>query len=461
MNEETEKKGKGNITPNRNAAGEIISYRFRCCVGRERNKQIWRSCTIPRPIGFTPKKEEKEVNRLYEDWKKVQKDEYESNRGRLTEELRKEKNRITLSDFIEKIWIEKHVKDGNHTPDTIAFYISMGNDIKNYLKDKSPGLKLIEVDKQTILDYLAYLRKEAKTKKGNPYSKATIQHHFSTLRNVLEYAVYIEYIGEDPCIKLKHSDRPRREDREINFLDEDESIRFLACLDSEKEIEYWKSIKGSSLYWKTLVNALITTGLRRGELVGLQWKDIDKKNKMIRVRRNVTIDTANKAENDPEKKIHIGENKGKRIREVPIEDYLINLIETLKAEQENKYGGMLLPNGYVFCRIDNPYMPLYPTEPTRLMKKYVKRHKLPDISPHDLRHTAGYLAKASGADMKDIQELLGHRDAATTQKFYVGITAKAKRKTSEGIENLLRPKPPNEESKQESQAKNGLQVAQQ
>ena len=428
------------IKANKNKNGEVVGYRFRACIGRDEHfKQVWRSCTIPRPEGLTPKKEEKEVKRLADDWEKEQRDEYEKNKSKEAEEHRKEKNKITVPEFIERTWLTKHVNNGDHTPATVAFYMEMGENIKAYFLDRKPKTKLHDVNKEDVLDYLAYLRKEAKTRRGTPYSKTTIQHHFSTLRNIFEYAVYLDYVAENPCKKIKQSDKPKRGDHEIDFLDEEESIRFLACLDSEKELEYWKTNNGSALYWKALVNTFILTGLRRGELVGLQWRDIDKKNMLIHVRRNVTLEVPDKTEKDPEKKIHIGESKGKTIRESPITKYLLDLLLAHKAEQEKRFGGVLLPGAFVFCRSDNPYLPIYPTEPTRLMGKYVKRHNLPNMSPHDLRHTAGYLAKAGGADMKDIQALLGHKDPAMTQKFYVGITEKAQRKTIAGIEKILRP----------------------
>ena len=67
----------------------------------------------------------------------------------------------------------------------------------------------------------------------------------------------------------------------------------------------------------------------------------------------------------------------------------------------------------------------------------MKRHGLPDASPHDLRHSAATLALESGADLKQVQELLGHKDASTTLSFYAGVTEAAKRRTVEGIEGLL------------------------
>ena len=430
------------IEERRDKDGKLIGYRFRVCVGRdEHKKQVWRTTSIDRPIGLTPKKEEKEVQRIADAWEQEQRADYEKNKNKIKELNPSVKSKITLNEFIDKIWIEKHVKNGEHTPDTIAFYQSMAKDIKAYFQNECPDIKLCNVDKENVLDYLTYMRTLARTKNDKPYGATTIQHHFSTLRNILGYAVYIDYIKEDPCRKLKPNDRPKREDRDVEFLSGDDAVQFITCLESEEEQEYWKNnAKSSYLFWKCLVNALMLTGLRRGELVGLQWRDLDEKNAVLNVRRNVTIDTSNKGEKDPTKKIHVGETKGKRVRKVPISSYLLSLLQEFKKEQNIKFKNQLKSMDYIFCRSDNKEIPIYPTEPTRLLKKFIERHHLPDMSPHDLRHTAATLAIESGANIKQVQKLLGHKDAATTLKFYTGITDKAQKQTVDGIENILRPK---------------------
>ena len=64
--------------PKTDKTGKIISYRIRACIGRdERYKQIWRTCTIKRPEGLTPKKEQKEVQRIADEWEAAKKAEYE------------------------------------------------------------------------------------------------------------------------------------------------------------------------------------------------------------------------------------------------------------------------------------------------------------------------------------------------------------------------------------------------
>ncbi len=426
--------------------GQVINWKWTALLGRdESGKQIRIAKRVEPLEGMTPAKERDKMQRLADEWEEQERAEYIKTKGRENDskaQAKKEKDKITLADFIDKRWMPNHVKKGvkEHTPDTIAFYTNMSNDIKAYFK---PSLKLSQIDKEDVLAYLAYMRNDAKTKRGTPYGATTIQHHFSTLRNILNYAVYIEYIKENPCLKVRPDDRPQRDHKDIDFLDTEDSIKFLTCLESEKEKEYWTKSHRNPLFWQCMVNVLITTGLRRGELVGLQWGDIDRKKMILNVQRNVGIDTTNKEEKDPEKKVHIGQLKGRgkdETRKVPVSKYVLGLLDQLKDDQEKKFEAAFLPHAYIFCRDGNPYLPLYPTEPTRMMSKYIKRHNLPNMSPHDLRHTAGYLAIESGASVKEIQALLGHRDPALSLKFYVGITDKAQQRTVEGIEGLLRPK---------------------
>ena len=423
--------------------GELLNFKWIALLGRDENKkQIQVTKRVP-PTGKTPKAELKEQQRLADAWEIEERKKNESSRDSLEERRRKEKERetITLESFIDTVWMPKHVKDGSHTPDSVSFYHYMSEDIKAYFKEKHPGIKLREITVATVLDYISFLRNEARTKKGEPYRPTTIQHHFSTLRNILEVAVYREYIAEDPCKKIRPNDRPQRDETEIDFLSEDEATKFFAALDSQAEIDYWKqkTVARTYLTWKTMVNLFILTGLRRGELVGLQWGDLDEKSKMFNVRRNVTMDSS--AEN----KIHIGETKGKRGRKVAISKYVLDLLADLKAEQKKELGADVLPNAYIFQSLVNPYQPIFPTEPTRLMAKFVKRHNLRGISVHDLRHSAASIAIQSGANVKQIQALLGHKDPALSLKYYIGITESAQVEVAEGIESKVRPPKGNQE----------------
>ena len=390
--------------------GNFTKYKLMCCVGRdEANKQIWRTKTINRPEGLTPAKERKEVQRIADDWETEQKADYERNHSKV------DKSKITLAEFVNEHWWPDHVLDGEHTPNSVSFFKHMSDDILEYFGSKK---KLEQIDAEAIKRYIKYLRKEATTKNGTPLSATTVQHHFGTLRNILEYARRFHYIKYNPCMDLSQKEKPHRDNKKIDFLTPEQAQRFMKCLNDEP------------MFWQCFMNILITTGLRRGECVGLQWGDIDSNKLEMAVKRNVSIDR------EAESKIHIGETKTKEQRTVPISQRLNGMLKRFRAEQEEKYG-KLMPSAFIFCRSDNPYAPIYPTAPTRWQHRFVERNNLPKMSPHDLRHTAATLALESGADLKQVQELLGHKDPSTTMAFYAGVTEEAKRRTVEGIESLI------------------------
>ena len=235
----------------------------------------------------------------------------------------------------------------------------------------------------------------------------------------MEYAARMHYIERDPCRDLAQSEKPRREKKRVDFLSPDEARRFLKCLD------------GESLFWKTFENVLITTGVRRGEAVALQWRDVDFEGMSISIQRNCTPDR-----NAPDR-LHIGATKTGETRTVPVSRRVLEMLLKLKHKREAALGVALLPDSFVFCRASDPFKPINPQEPTRWQRRFVQRHGLPNVSPHDLRHTAATLALESGASLKEVQSLLGHRDASTTLQFYAGVTEERQRQTVEAIENLL------------------------
>ena len=398
------------ILEKKNKAGAVTSYKFMTCLGRdEQYRQIWRTKTVKRPEGLTPARERKEIERQANEWERAQREDYQRNRRA------DDRERITFADFIGQHWMPDHVLDGTHTPSTISFYQHMIDDVIDYFGKK---VRLNQIDAETVKRYIGFLRKEAKSKKGEPYSASTIQHHYKTLVNVLDYARRMHYIDANPCADLSPKEKPRKAEKKIDFLDSTQAREYLRCLEAEP------------LFWRAFQNILITTGLRRGEAVGLQWGDISADKLTLTISRNVTIDK------DAAEKYHIGQTKGKEARTVPLSRRVYTLLMKLKAEQTENYG-VLMPRAFIFCRADDPYKPLYPTEPTRWQRKFVKRHGLENVSPHDLRHTAATLALEGGADLKQVQELLGHKDPTTTMQFYAGVSEKQQRATVEGIEKMI------------------------
>lgn len=428
----------------RNKQGVITGYRFRCCVGREndgKGKQVWRTSQQERPDMYTGKSqskaEEKEINRLADNWEKAQKEEYQRTHSKT------DKKKIGFSDFVSNVWFPNHVQNGKHSPNGVSFFKSTSKTSVDYFKNK----KLSQITPEDITKYLKYLSTEATGSQGEKYSAASQKHHLGTLHNIFSYAWRYDYIQENPVEKLESSEKPKAEKKQIDFLSPDDAKRFLHCLDAEYQNAALSGETGSirkNYFWKLYGYLLITAGLRRGEAIDLKWSDIDSGRMMIHISRSVCPDKASPT------KMTIKSTKTGGSRSVPLLQELLEMFSTFKAIEDNYFDhrteaekkespeSYKLPDDtFVFCSEADPYIPLYCTTPTRYLSKFVKRNNLPDVSPHDLRHTAASLALESGSNMKQIAELMGHTDIGTTAAFYAALTSAAKRRTVEGIGGLL------------------------
>lgn len=418
--EEKAKKGKGKIIANKNKKGEVISYRIRVCVGRDdQYKQVWRTCTIPRPEGLTPAKERKEVERQADAWEQAQKDEYEKNH------VKTDKARITFADFTREHWMKDHVMPG-HTPSSVKFFEYTSDRAITYFGEKK---KLREIDTEAVKKYLNYL-KTPLTDEGEAFSATSQKHFFGTLRNILRYAKRMGYIDQDPTENLAPGEKPHREKKQIDFLTPQDAARFLDCLEKEP------------LFWRTMLNIMLISGLRRGEACGLQWQDLDSEKMELHVERNVTLDK------NSETGFNVGKPKNSESRIVPISSRICTLLQNLKKQREYDLSEkdengivtvqvLLMPDSYIFSNVEDPYKPIRPDSITTKVKRFVEKNDLPPVSPHDLRHSCAALALEAGTDLKAVQELLGHADPETTMRYYAGVTEARKRKSVEGTENIL------------------------
>lgn len=383
-------------------------------------RQVQKKKRFPLPGGnLTPAKLRKEEQRIADEWERGFRADYLS--GRTVTD----KDKITFAAFISEHWLPDHVRDGTHSPKGVRFFEDTAQKLIDYFGDRK---KLASITTEDCKRYIVYLNTKAVRPDGKPYSPSTIKHQFDTLRNIIKYAERMEYIDRNPLLKLSDKDKPKVDAPDIDFLEPEDARRFTACLESEP------------LYWRAMMMVMMTCGLRRGECIGLQWADLDEENMTISVQRSVEIDK------NADDKVYIGPTKTGKSRVVPVPYGTYALL--LQMREERRAAGMVeLPHSFIFHRpyVKNKqeadyYKPIYPTTVTRWQARFTKRHNLPKVSPHDLRHTAGTLALEGGASIKQVQDLLGHADPSTTMKYYAGVSAEAHRRTVEGIESILRDK---------------------
>ena len=370
--------------------GKVISYKFRCYLGREKNgKQIFRCTTWQPPEGLTPSKAERTAQRVATEWEKQVKDEYEKDlqNPERVKEREIAKSWTDFAVFALDTWFPLCICDGDHKPKTVDFYRHITSKIAEYFKGKA----IQQIVSTDVKKYIVYLRTKYRTKQGKPISDKTIRHHYCVLTLIFAYAVEQEIILKNPMDKV---DCPKLAKKPVEALTQEQAVDFLSRLDS------------CDMDFRCMLTLLITTGIRRGELMGLQWRDIDFEHLTISIQRNVTY--------TPESGVIVDTPKTENsMRIIPLIPSVAQLLAQYRMSRTGTKESFLFPSdkGDKIARDPNAV--------TRRVKRFMKNNGFPDMSPHDLRHSCATLLLHNGADIKSVQEILGHTNASTTLNFYV------------------------------------------
>jgi integrase len=231
--------------------------------------------------------------------------------------------------------------------------------------------------------------------RGAPLSPRTVGHAHRVLRQALQYAVDLELLTHNPTLKAK---APRTNPIEIRILDPDEITQTLEGL--------------AGHFLLPIVTLALASGLRRGELCALWWRDIDFDNAVIRVERSLE-ETRQGLRLKAPKTEH-----GKRL--VTIDPGTLEVLREHRRAQNLarlSFGlGGAGPKDYVFAQPDGS--PLYPDRLSSLWGRTRNKLKLPDVSFHSFRHVNASLLIAGGYDLMRLSRRLGHAKADYTLRLY-------------------------------------------
>ena len=375
----------------------ILSYRVRACVGRdEKGKQILISRTVEPPLDLTPAKALKKVQADADAWEEAVK------KG-----LAPAKKQ-TFKNFIENDFIPVHVCNGKHSPSTQFFY----KDICKRLVEQFGNRQLTAIRGLDIEKYLGQLRTEKHTNKDGSeyiYSPSYVNHFRTVLAVAFGFAEKHGLIEKNP---MRFVGSEKQEHKQVDYLDEAEASLFLTALEKE-----------APMFWKTAMNVLIYLGLRRGELAGLQWGDIDFEQETV----NICRDVINNVETG--RKNLVKETKTDASSALlPIPSPLLPILKEWKKQITSEYG-LLMPSAFVFPALPDNYSPIRPDSITQWLGRFNKRngdkYGFHNVSPHDLRHTFASLLMGAGASVKEVQLLCRHSNASVTMKYYAGANNKA------------------------------------
>lgn len=274
-----------------------------------------------------------------------------------------------------------------------------------------PELGDTRLNRLTVTDVEELLR----SKLDGGLSAPTVRHIHATLRAALERAVRSGLVARNVA---KLTSPPRIPFGERPVLSEREARRFL------------ESVEGDRL--AALYGVALSLALRKGEILGLTWNDVDLDTGVLQIARTLQRYDGG---------YHFGEPKSERSRRsLALPGPLVALLRShraAQAEERLRLGPAWAGDAWnlVFCREDG--LPLDPTGLTRRFQQRLADAGLPRMRFHDLRHSAASFMIAQRVPLRVVMEVLGHSDIGVTANTYGHIQAELTREATTGVAEAL------------------------
>ena len=378
--------------------GKICSYKFKVFVGRDScGKQVFRCSTWYVPDNLSPAKARKAAEKAASIWEDTVREEYISEqqaRAAGSEyHIPPDKRKDAFADYINDVWFPLRIENHNLKPTTIAFYRHMADLIQSYFADAI----LQNISPLDIQRFFFFFLTECRRKNGEQLSQKTIRHLYGVLKLMFSFALQQDLITKNPMDRVE---APSLEQHRVDALSLEQANHFLDV------------VKTYPLEFRSMLVILFTTGIRRGECMGLKWRDVDFDTSIMRIERSISY--------TPKTGVIVSTPKTRNsIRTLPLIQTAFELLLRLKSQVQNSFPDIVLDEAFIFPGKESLFTPRDPNSVTRRVKQFMRKNGFPDLSPHDLRHSCATLLLSQGADIKSVQELLGHADASTTLNFYV------------------------------------------
>ncbi len=377
-------------------------YQIRICCGRDwQGKQIMKTMMWEPEPGMTDKQITKELERqvfLFEE--KIR-------QGRVANSDQNPR----FQEFGDQ-WFEEYAAlNLRHTS-----YERMMS-VSSRVYERFGNKRLDSITSRDIQRFINDLMLNGKNKvTGKPLSRKSVIHHLNLLSDIFNYAVQMEVLNRNPCTNVKVPKGEKKE-KQIYTLEEVEQI--LTYLNQEP------------LMFRTFFTLELNTGLRRGEMLGLEWKDLDWDNGIISVRRTSNYTPSEGLYTDTTK-------TPKSQRSLKLPDLVMDLLRELKTKQEHdriEIGSKWVETDRVFTKWNGEAM--FVSQPYGWFKRFCKRHDMRFCDIHSMRHFFASILINEGIDVATVSALLGHADTSTTLSIYCHAFMQAQAKAIEVVANAL------------------------
>lgn len=234
---------------------------------------------------------------------------------------------------------------------------------------------------------------------------------FNSVNLIFKYAITQDYILTNPCSKIIRPKKIKKE-KTLNFWTKGQLHLFLNSFDKKKNLEKY-----------TLFRLLAFTGIRRGECLALKWDDVNFENCTLRIDETLSHGEKGRLLIQPPK------TRGSN-RIITLDKISLSYLNYWRQEQRKIYLKLGINTSgeqqLIFPSRKNTFKSL--NTPAKWLSKQLKlinsnmEQELPKISIHGFRHSHSSALFAAGADLKEVQERLGHDDAQTTLNIYTHVT---------------------------------------
>jgi integrase/recombinase XerC len=286
---------------------------------------------------------------------------------------------LEVVDDLLKQYADHLRTERNVSPHTLRNYLSDLAQFNQFLRerelclDSAGNVDARNVDIHVVRAFLAALTRDRK--------KSSVGRKLAALKGFFRYLIANKQIEKDPLL-LIHS--PKQEKPLPTFLSVDDAFQLLGGIKVKTDLDVRD---------RAVLEFFYSTGVRVSELVGLNWADIDFQLGIIRV---------------------VG--KGSKERIVPIGEIALATLRDYAQEQRKKWN--LSCKGETPVFLNNRGERITTRSVARIVEKHLKQAGIPiKMGPHGLRHSFATHLLNSGADLRVIQELLGHASLSTTQRY--------------------------------------------
>jgi integrase len=298
-----------------------------------------------------------------------------------------EPDKTTLAQFLER-WLGQ-IKT-QVSPRSYERYVEI---VRNNIAPALGAVQLTKLRPEHISDAYTRALSSGRRDGAGGLSPQTVHHIHTILKQALKQACVWRAISHNPADLVKP---PKVERNEMHTIDTDQTIDVI------------EAARGTRMFVPILLGVLC--GLRRGEVAALRWRSVDLEAGQLSV-----VASAEQTDEGVREK----ETKSGKGRAVALSAMLVSELRRYRTQQAEwllKLGARLTDDYHVVTREDGE--PLQPRSLSRAFRKFMRRHNLPQIRLHDLRHSHATHLLAAGVHPKIAQERLGHSSVGVTLDLY-------------------------------------------